>query len=257
MIRFFRHIRQRLLTDNPPGQSRRAGKFSKYLIYAIGEILLVVIGILIALQVDTWRQGNTDRQLEKEYLQRLVLDLDQDLKIIESIEGFFDIKEVNLKKVKGFVDDPTIVLDDSVMTTLVRSKILGFDLPNVRLTGTIQELISSGHLRLIQNTDLRNEILNYYAGWEHNYTRIERRQTEYPSLVLQITDRDGFFKEQPLYNGKSLKEVLAELQIEALFYRLFMEEVNYKIFAEKIIQGNKYFAEKTRVSIQEELDGLE
>ena len=47
MLRFFRQIRQRLLTDN---------KFSKYLLYAVGEILLVVIGILIALQIDTWKK---------------------------------------------------------------------------------------------------------------------------------------------------------------------------------------------------------
>jgi hypothetical protein len=47
MLRFFRQIRQRLLTDN---------KFSKYLLYAIGEILLVVIGILIALQADFWNE---------------------------------------------------------------------------------------------------------------------------------------------------------------------------------------------------------
>jgi len=43
MIKFFRKIRQQLLTEN---------KFSKYLLYAIGEIVLVVIGILIALQID-------------------------------------------------------------------------------------------------------------------------------------------------------------------------------------------------------------
>lgn len=51
MIKFFRKIRQKLLTEN---------KFSKYLIYAIGEIILVVIGILIALQLNNW---NTDKAL--------------------------------------------------------------------------------------------------------------------------------------------------------------------------------------------------
>lgn len=50
MIKIFRHIRQRLLEQN---------RFSKYLLYAMGEIVLVVIGILIALQVNTW---NTNRQ---------------------------------------------------------------------------------------------------------------------------------------------------------------------------------------------------
>jgi len=49
MIKFFRKIRQRLLTEN---------KFSKYLIYAIGEIILVVIGIIIALQGNNWNSIN-------------------------------------------------------------------------------------------------------------------------------------------------------------------------------------------------------
>ena len=53
MLRFFRKIRQKLLTDN---------KFSKYLLYAIGEILLVVIGILIALQVDNWNQKRENEE---------------------------------------------------------------------------------------------------------------------------------------------------------------------------------------------------
>lgn len=55
MIKFFRKIRQRLVTENPLAE--RAGKFSKYLIYAIGEIVLVVIGILIALQINNWNEN--------------------------------------------------------------------------------------------------------------------------------------------------------------------------------------------------------
>lgn len=66
MFRFFRTFRQRLLTEN---------KFSKYLLYAIGEILLVVFGILIALQVDNW---NEERKRQKE-ISQLLLDIEQDL----------------------------------------------------------------------------------------------------------------------------------------------------------------------------------
>ena len=87
MFRFFRQIRQRLLTDNPPDQSRRAGKFSKYLLYAIGEILLVVIGILIALQVDTWNQEKKERQLELGILKEVRDNLSDDLSKIESSIG--------------------------------------------------------------------------------------------------------------------------------------------------------------------------
>ena len=62
MLRFFRQIRQRLLTDN---------KFSKYLLYAIGEILLVVLGILIALQIDNWNEDRKTREAEHDLLLNL------------------------------------------------------------------------------------------------------------------------------------------------------------------------------------------
>ena len=56
MIKFFRKIRQQLLNENL--SAGQAGKFSKYLIYAIGDIVLVVIGILIALQINNWNEDN-------------------------------------------------------------------------------------------------------------------------------------------------------------------------------------------------------
>ena len=59
MIKFFRKIRQKLLTEN---------KFSKYLIYAIGEIILVVIGILIALQINNWNEEKQNQNLETHFI---------------------------------------------------------------------------------------------------------------------------------------------------------------------------------------------
>ena len=70
MIKFFRKIRQQLLTEN---------KFKKYLIYAIGEITLVVIGILIALSLNNWRESvklkTTERYLYSDVLQEIRIDL--------------------------------------------------------------------------------------------------------------------------------------------------------------------------------------
>ncbi len=69
MIKFFRRIRQRLLSEN---------KFSKYLLYAIGEIVLVVIGILIALQINNWNEQRKANLLEADYYCRLLEDIKQD-----------------------------------------------------------------------------------------------------------------------------------------------------------------------------------
>ena len=90
MIKFFRHIRQRLLSEN---------NFSKYLLYAIGEILLVIIGILIAIQVNNWNEerkadlstNNTLIELKGSLLKDStlfaanILEMENDLKIQKEV----------------------------------------------------------------------------------------------------------------------------------------------------------------------------
>ena len=71
MIKFFRHIRQNLIMEN---------KTSKYLKYAIGEIVLVVIGILIALQINNWNEQRKNTIREKEILQDIRTSLTGDIK---------------------------------------------------------------------------------------------------------------------------------------------------------------------------------
>jgi len=66
MIKFFRHFRQQLLNEN---------KTSKYFKYAIGEIVLVVIGILIALQINNWNEERKTSVKAKSYVEKLINDL--------------------------------------------------------------------------------------------------------------------------------------------------------------------------------------
>jgi hypothetical protein len=79
MLRFFRQIRQRLLTDN---------KFSKYLLYAVGEILLVVIGIVIALQIDNWNTETKEEQELKGYLSNIANNVNADLDQLNELRTY-------------------------------------------------------------------------------------------------------------------------------------------------------------------------
>jgi len=72
MIKFFRKIRQKMLTEN---------KFSKYLIYAIGEIILVVIGILIALQINNWNEVQKGKMKATTILKEIRSDMFKDLEL--------------------------------------------------------------------------------------------------------------------------------------------------------------------------------
>ena len=74
MIKFFRNIRKSLLMEN---------KTSKYFKYAIGEIFLVVIGILIALQINNWNKRNVEHSEELNYLKNLQRDLHDQIQSID------------------------------------------------------------------------------------------------------------------------------------------------------------------------------
>src|SRR6056297_2485873 len=95
MIKFFRKIRQKMLSEN---------KFSKYLIYAIGEIILVVIGILIALQINNWNENRLTKKKSFDFHIRLAeeletiadrLEVDQNraIQLVEYIGKSVDILE--------------------------------------------------------------------------------------------------------------------------------------------------------------------
>tara|TARA_R110002073_G_scaffold15321_7_gene60702 strand:+ start:7107 stop:7412 length:306 start_codon:yes stop_codon:yes gene_type:complete len=92
MIKFFKKIRQNLLTEN---------KFSKYLLYAIGEIILVVIGILIALHLNDLKDKNKEESLRKYYVQSINKDLIQDQILIEKM---IDSTKVSLGIINEQVD---------------------------------------------------------------------------------------------------------------------------------------------------------
>ena len=81
MIKFFRHIRKSLLNE---------GKTSKYLKYAIGEIALVMIGILLALQVNNWNNNRIAKQVELNQIKQLLEDAKSDLVFFESRAKFLN-----------------------------------------------------------------------------------------------------------------------------------------------------------------------
>ena len=70
MLKFFRTIRQKLLAQHKIGQ---------YLKYAIGETILIVVGILIALQIDNWNENRKEKADVKTHLQNLIADLKSDI----------------------------------------------------------------------------------------------------------------------------------------------------------------------------------
>jgi len=148
MIKFFRKIRQRLLTEN---------KFSKYLIYAIGEIVLVVIGIVIALQINNWNNQQRDNQSELKYLNQIKNSLrDNDLILKERIESdkrILKFGERLSNHIKSKKD-----LNDSIKQIFI---ILQYD-QMVSFNMAAYDNLKNEGLSFITNDDIKFEIINIH-----------------------------------------------------------------------------------------------
>ena len=148
MIKFFRKIRQKLLTEN---------KFNKYLIYAIGEIVLVVIGILIALGINNWNNEQKDSQAEVKYLSQIKKSLkENDLILNERIKS-----DKRLLKLGGQLYNHLKAqknLNDSIKQILV---VLQYD-QMVSFNMAAFENLKNDGLSFISNDDLKFEIINIY-----------------------------------------------------------------------------------------------
>ncbi|WP_445386465.1 DUF6090 family protein [Robiginitalea sp. IMCC44478] len=197
MLRFFRHIRQRLLTDN---------KISKYLLYAVGEILLVVIGILIALQVNSWNEAKQEERLAREYLNSLKSDLIKDKIFIENrypdIREWFD----DWKKFKLKTEDPSLATDSLIQ--LAQNEFNpSRPFPRAYNKNTITTLLSTGHIRLITK-ELANDILDYYAFMNKSLEDQQLNESVYQSAIISFTDKYSFESLEVAQSGPLLRELI-------------------------------------------------
>ena len=141
MIKFFRKIRQNLLSEN---------KFSKYMIYAAGEIVLVVVGILIALQINTWNEEKNIKNLEKQLLSQMLNELEVDLShFINKLD--YSKAKLNATQVLIKVIDQKIPYQDSLNNTFSNVATFSSFTPSI----STYETITNIGVSIINNKALR------------------------------------------------------------------------------------------------------
>ena len=196
MIPFFRKIRKKMADENKP---------MKYMRYAIGEVVLVVIGILIALSINNWNEGRKERDKEVKYLKTLKQDLETDLvnldtmivdrhKKVTSSHKLLKLKHpTSLKELKAF--------DDLIWNVFRWTSF-------TPRTNTIDELISSGHLNILKNDSIKLYLLNIKQMNEEITNVREHMRREYDhylydrSMSIRVTLPFVNFEES--YYSKSL-----------------------------------------------------
>jgi hypothetical protein len=159
MIKFFRKIRQNLLMENKTG---------KYFKYAIGEIILVVIGILIALSINNWNQRQQNEELSKLYFEDFINEVSSD---ITALNGHINSNERMNKNLSSIINTLSTKkeLSESELTLFFKqNRSLGFESYFLPETSTFRQLEANGDGNLIKDKGLRDILYEYYTLNERN-----------------------------------------------------------------------------------------
>jgi hypothetical protein len=173
MIKFFRKIRQKMLTES---------KFGKYLLYAIGEIVLVVIGILIALSINNWNENSKIRDSEIIYLNNIKRDLQLSItemsQFIDRQNSLINSANTVLEHFNGMPVDDWNIFNKHLVDIYTWESFYLID-------NTYQELSNSGNFAILSNDSIKNDLLNLDLLYKklknsENHWRNDAEQTLHP-----------------------------------------------------------------------------
>ena len=221
MIKFFRKIRQKLVTDN---------SFGKYLIYAFGEIILVVIGILIALQINNSNEDRKIRNQELHYLKNLKTDLNLN---ISELDKYISVRNSR-------INSANYVLEHFEGKPLTDINTFAFHTTNIYIwqkfsqhDNTFQELVNSGNLTLISNDTIKNGLLNLQALYKK--LKNEEEHFRYDAEILLYEPSYGILDLNPI-----VKNFTYQVTNGAAGENIELSKANYKDMLKDLKQKNGF-----------------
>jgi len=191
MIKFFRKIRQNLLMENKTG---------KYFKYAVGEIILVVIGILIALQINNWNNNKIERNQSTEFNQRLLAEVNGNIDLatnkIEIMESMINSSKSILDLINKQPNDTNLKSLDSLVYNIIGGVDVKF------ITGTLSEGLNTGKVSLIESDILKSKLYGLPSNIEY-VGEFDKTMSDYISEILQtfLYENFNYRKMDNLYSG--------------------------------------------------------
>ncbi|WP_421763947.1 DUF6090 family protein [Ekhidna sp.] len=163
MLFLLRKIRRKLLSQN---------KVTSYLFYAVGEIILVVVGILIAISIDNWNHKNNETAQEQIILRQLQAEYAENLKQLEEKMYMRNQMLEAANRILSYIDNPSGVHRDSLIFDI------GMVIRDPTFDPIQNDLIASGNIRLIRNDTLRKILSN----WTSDVYQVQEIELEWQKI---------------------------------------------------------------------------
>ena len=172
MIKFFRNIRQRLISE---------GKTGKYLKYAIGEIVLVVIGILIAIAIHNWNDKRKEKNKEKQIISSLNQEFIQNKQILLSIKEGLKLSSDACQTLMNLFNNDSLQSSTQKVDSLIYLSLE--HTPFIPSNSIFSEIIESGNIEIITDESLKMALFKWSTEMENSRARF---------LVFEKWIEDGY-----------------------------------------------------------------
>lgn len=159
MIKFFRKMRLNLLAK---------GKIVNYLTYALGEIILVVIGILIALQINNWNQEQKDRKLTDVFISNFIREINADIITLGERINSNETRIKNIDSIMQTLANKSVLSEAELSSFYHQNESLAYDSYFVPEKTTFRQLETSSNNNVIPDKELRDKLYQYYVLNERN-----------------------------------------------------------------------------------------
>lgn len=202
--------------------------------YGLGELFIIIAGVLIALSVEQWNSDRLDLVQEVLIIERLISDLEDDLRGIELGLSFLPRKEESLQRDFSVLTSTGPEPEDiaGFLGDVIYGAQYGWNQEIARRT-TIDELLSSGRFGLIRNSEVRTKISDYYSSDRGANNRIEERETQYPDISYQLVTRVNEFELDPGLSRPQLERLAAGVFDSSLLNHV-IAEINFTRFVRQM-----------------------
>ena len=255
MIKFFRKIRYDLMEKNKTG---------KYLKYAIGEIILVMVGILLALQINNWNETKKEQVITNKYLSGFVSDLEKDRVILDSLIIVRKKQSASAKALINMIETNDYDLDSFYSHFYYLFPFYRF-IPN---SNTLEEVLNSSHLRLLTDEEIKNRLLDLRSSYktiqlleEHVYE--DRIVYLYSALTMNHLDLNGLYIADTGFSLEKREESFSKSKDVEVYKKdadYFMKDRHFKSFIHMLDFNLKFVipqVEKARNDCQSIISQIE
>jgi len=216
----------------------------KQLVRPFAELSIVILGVMIALAADSWRQDIQEAQVESEYLDRLKRDISAGLAILADERARYARVRHAAKMVVSALDEELALGEDqSLVSNFIVAAQTGFDQEEMASDVTYNELVVSGRLNLIDDHSIRESVVAYYRGSQRLALGLQNLPAinyvvgsltgylpiEYSDFGKELTTGERARLVEALKNDPELLRDIRQLQSELTF--------NDRLFESLISQG--------------------